>query len=64
MQNSHLTQSWAPQHIRKARPRFKAYLMMMVEDIKMDFNTSLKEIQENTAKEVYVLKEKQGNTTK
>ena len=29
----------------------KAYLMMMVEDIKKDFNNSLKEIQENTAKE-------------
>ena len=30
----------------------KAYLMMMVEDIKKDFNNSLKEIQENMAKEV------------
>jgi hypothetical protein len=29
----------------------KAYLMMMVEDIKKDFNNSLKEIQ-NTAKEL------------
>ena len=28
----------------------KAYLMMMVEDIKKDFNNSLKEIQANTAK--------------
>jgi hypothetical protein len=27
-----------------------AYLMMMVEDIKKDFNNSLKGIQENTAK--------------
>jgi hypothetical protein len=26
--------------------------MMMVEDIKKDFNNSLKEIQENTAKQV------------
>jgi hypothetical protein len=42
----------------------KAYLMMMVEDIKKDFNNSLKEIQENTAKELQVLKEKQENTTK
>jgi hypothetical protein len=42
----------------------KAYLMMMVEDIKKDFNNSLKEIQENTAKELKVLKEKQENTTK
>ena len=36
----------------------------MVEDIKKDFNNSLKEIQENTAKQLQVLKEKQGNTTK
>ena len=41
----------------------KAYLMMMVEDIKKDFNNSLKEIQ-NTAKKLQVLKEKQENTTK
>jgi SpoVK/Ycf46/Vps4 family AAA+-type ATPase len=38
--------------------------MMMVEDIKKDFNNSLKEIQENTATEVEVLKESQENTTK
>jgi vacuolar-type H+-ATPase subunit E/Vma4 len=30
---------------------------MMVEDIKQDFNNSLKEIQENTAKQVENLKE-------
>ena len=42
----------------------KAYLLMMVEEIKKDFNNSLKEIQENTAKELQVLKEKQENTTK
>ena len=36
----------------------------MVEDIKKDFNNSLKEIQENTAIELQVLKEKQENTTK
>ena len=45
-------------------PDLKAYLMTMVEDIKKDFNNSLKEIQENTAKELQVLKEKQVNTTK
>jgi chromosome segregation ATPase len=38
--------------------------MMLVEDIKKGFNNSLKEIQENTAKEVEVLKEIQENTTK
>ena len=56
MQHPHLAQSWAPHLTRKARPRFKAYLMMMVEDIKKDFNTSLKEMQENTAKELQVFK--------
>jgi hypothetical protein len=38
--------------------------MMMIEDIKKNFNNSLKEIQENTAKELQVLKKKQENTTK
>jgi hypothetical protein len=42
----------------------KADLMMMIEDIKKNFNNSLKEIQENAAKELQVLKEKQENTTK
>ena len=37
---------------------------MKVEDIKKDFKNSLKEIQENTAKELQVLKEKQENTSK
>jgi vacuolar-type H+-ATPase subunit E/Vma4 len=35
----------------------KAYLMMMVEDIKKDLHNSLKEIQENTVKQVEDLKE-------
>ena len=50
----------------------KSYLMMLVEDIKKDFNNSLKEIQENTVKQVEGLKEEtqkslkelQENTTK
>jgi hypothetical protein len=42
-------------------PDLKAYLMMMVEDIKKDFNNSLKEIEENTAKQVVDLK---GETQK
>jgi chromosome segregation ATPase len=37
---------------------------MMVEDIKKDFNNSIKEIKQNTAKELQVLKEKQENTSK
>ena len=32
--------------------------MMMVEDIKKDFHSSLKEIQENTTKQVEDIKEK------
>ena len=56
----------------KLDPYLKAYLMMMVEDIKKDFNNSLKEIQENTAKQVEDLKQEaqkslkvlQENTTK
>jgi hypothetical protein len=38
--------------------------MMMGEDIKKDFNNSLKEIQENTANELKVPKEKQEKTSK
>jgi chromosome segregation ATPase len=48
----------------KLDPDLKAYLRMMAEDIKMDFTNSLKELQENTDKELQVLKEKQENTTK
>jgi hypothetical protein len=41
-----------PNTPKKLDPDLKAYVMMMVEDIKKDFNNSLKEIQENTAKQV------------
>jgi hypothetical protein len=37
-------------------PDLKAYLMMMVENIKKDFNNSLKEIQENPLKSYKSLK--------
>jgi gas vesicle protein len=53
-----------PNTPEKLDPDLKAYLMMIVEDIKKDFNNSLKEIQENTVKELQVLKEKHENTTK
>jgi hypothetical protein len=53
-----------PNTTEKLDPDLKAYLMMMVEDIKKEFNNSLKEIQENNAKELQVFKEKQENTTK
>jgi hypothetical protein len=39
-----------PNTAKKLDPDLKAYLMMKIEDIKRDFNNSLKEIQENTAK--------------
>jgi hypothetical protein len=55
---------WHPNTPEKLEADVKAYLMMMVEDIKKDFNNSLKEKQENTAKELQVLKEKQENTRK
>ena len=35
----------------------KSYLMILVDDLMKGINNSLKEIQENTAKEVEVLKE-------
>ena len=38
--------------------------MMLVEDIKKGFNNSLKEIEENTAKQVEVLKEETQNPIK
>jgi hypothetical protein len=48
----------------KLDPDLKAYLMMMIEKNRKDFNNSIKEIPEKTAKEVQVLEEKQENTTK
>ena len=61
-----------PNTPEKQDPDLKAYLMMMIEDIKKDFNNSLKEIQKNTAKQGEELKEEaqkslkelQENTTK
>jgi chromosome segregation ATPase len=53
-----------PNTLERLDPDLKAYLMMMVEDTKKDFNNSLKEIQENTAKQVEDLKDKQKNTSK
>jgi gas vesicle protein len=53
-----------PNTTEKLDPDLKAYLMMTVEDIKKNFNNSLKEIQENTAKELQDLKEKQEKTIK
>ena len=48
----------------KIDPDLKAYLIMMVEDIKKDFNNSLKEIQENTTEQVKDLKEEAQKSVK
>jgi gas vesicle protein len=42
----------------------KSYLMMLVEDFKKEINKSLKEIQENTAKQVEGLKEEAQKSLK
>jgi vacuolar-type H+-ATPase subunit E/Vma4 len=58
MQHSHPQPSPVhPNTPEKQDLDLKAYLKMMVEDIKKDFNNSLKEIQKNTAKQVEHLKE-------
>jgi chromosome segregation ATPase len=53
-----------PNTPEKLNPDLKAYLMMMVEDIKKDFNNTLKEIQENTAKQVEDIKEEAQKSLK
>jgi hypothetical protein len=53
-----------PNTTEKQDSDLKSYLMMLVDDIKKGINNSLKEIQENTAKEVEVFKELQENTAK
>jgi hypothetical protein len=49
---------------KKQDSDLKSYLMMLVEDFKKDSNNSLKEIQENTAKQVETLKEKTQKSVK
>jgi hypothetical protein len=53
-----------PNTLEKLDPDLKAYLMMMVEDTKKNFNNSLKEIQENTAKQVEDIKEEAQKSLK
>jgi vacuolar-type H+-ATPase subunit E/Vma4 len=53
-----------PNTFKKLDPDLKAYLMMMVEDIKKDFNNSFKEIQENNAKQVEDIKEEAQKSLK
>jgi septal ring factor EnvC (AmiA/AmiB activator) len=53
-----------PNTPEKLDPDLKAYLMIMVEDIKKNFNNSLREIQENTAKQVEDFKEEAQKSLK
>ena len=46
-----------PNTHKKQDSDLKSFLMMLVENFKRGINNSLKEIQENTAKQVEVLKE-------
>jgi hypothetical protein len=53
-----------PNTQKKQDSDLKSYLMMLVEYFKKDINNSLKEIQENTAKQVEALKEETQNSLK
>jgi hypothetical protein len=53
-----------PNTTEKQDSDLKSYLMMLVEDFKKGINDSLKEKQENTAKEVALLKEETQNPLK
>jgi hypothetical protein len=53
-----------PNTPKKLDTVLKAYLMMMVEDIKKDFNNSLKEIQENTTKELQIQKNRKTQSNR
>ena len=63
-QYSHLSQSCIPNTPEKQDSDSKSYLMMLIEDFKKDINNLLKEVQQNTAKQVEVLKELEENTAK
>jgi DNA anti-recombination protein RmuC len=53
-----------PRTPEKQDADLKSYLMMVVEDLKKGINNSLKEIQENSAKEVETHKEEAQNALK
>ena len=50
--------------LEKQDSDLKSLLMMMIEDFKKDINNSLKEIQENTGKQVEALKEETQKSLK
>jgi hypothetical protein len=54
----------APKTLEKQDLDLKSYLMMLAEDFKKGINNSLKEIQENTAKQVEVRKEETQKSLK
>jgi FtsZ-binding cell division protein ZapB len=53
-----------PNTLEKQDTDLKSYLMMVVEDFKKGINNSLKEIQDNTAKQVEALKEETQKSLK
>jgi hypothetical protein len=53
-----------PNKTEKQDSDLKSYLMMLVEDFKKGVNNSLKEIQENTAKQIEVFKDKTQKSLK
>jgi transcription initiation factor TFIID subunit TAF12 len=53
-----------PNTHEKQDTNLKSYLMILVEDFKKGINNSLREIQENTAKQVEVLKEEKQKSFK
>ena len=53
-----------PKATEKEDSNLKSYLMMLIEDFKKGINISLKEIQENTIKQVEVLKEETQKSLK
>jgi len=55
---------WISEHTGKARFRLKSHFIMMKENFKKDINNSLKEIYENTSKQVEALKEETQKSLK
>jgi hypothetical protein len=53
-----------PNTSEKQDSDLKSLLMMMIEDFKKDINNSLKEMQENTGKQLEVLKEETQKSLK
>jgi hypothetical protein len=57
-------ETWIPHKAEKKNLDLKSYLMMLIEDFKKDINNFLKEIQENTQKQVEALKEETQKSLK